>query len=130
MRSGMRRSLDDEGPLCHHRDMATQVHAPDVALVERERVVRTIREHAADLRALGVTRLWLFGSVARGDARSDSDVDVLIDVASGRKFSLLDLAEVRLALCDLLGREAGVVIREDLRPRFRKTIADDLIEIF
>jgi hypothetical protein len=110
--------------------MATGVQAPDAALVERERVVRAIREHAAELRALGVTRLWLFGSVARGDARPDSDVDVLIDIIPGRKFSLLDLAEVRLALCDLLGREAGVAIREDLRPRFRDTIADDLIEIF
>jgi predicted nucleotidyltransferase len=110
--------------------MATRVQAPDAALLERERVVRALREHEADLRALGVTRLWLFGSVARGDARPDSDVDVLIDISPGRKFSLLDLAEVRLALCDLLGREAGVVIRQDLRPRFRDTIADDLIEIF
>jgi predicted nucleotidyltransferase len=90
----------------------------------------SIRGHEADLRALGVSRLWLFGSLARGDARLDSDVDVLIDIIPGREFSLLDLAEVRLALCDLLGREAGVVIRQDLRPRFRDTIADDLIEIF
>jgi predicted nucleotidyltransferase len=110
--------------------MAADVQSPDAALLERERVVHTIRAHEADLRALGVTRLWLFGSLARGDARPDSDVDVLIDIISGRKFSLLDIAEVRLALCDLLGREAGVVIREDLRPRFRDTIADDLIEIF
>jgi uncharacterized protein len=110
--------------------MATDVQAPDAALVERERVIRAIRGHEAALRTLGVTRLWLFGSLARGDARPDSDVDVLIDIIPGRKFSLLDLAEVRLALCDLLGREAGVVIREDLRPRFRDTIADDLIEIF
>ena len=110
--------------------MATDVQARDAALLERERVISAIREHESDLRALGVTRLWLFGSLARGDAQPDSDVDVLIDIASGRKFSLLDLAEVRLALCDLLGREAGVVIREDLRPRFRDTIADDLIAVF
>jgi predicted nucleotidyltransferase len=44
--------------------------------------------------------------------------------------ALLDLAEVRLALSDLLGRDAGVVIREDLRPRFRDRIADDLVEVF
>jgi predicted nucleotidyltransferase len=110
--------------------MATPVQTPDAALLERERVVRALREHEADLRALGVTRLWLFGSLARGDARPDSDVDVLIDIPSEHKFSLLDLAEVRLTLCDLLGREAGVVIREDLRPRFRDTIADDLIAVF
>jgi hypothetical protein len=93
-------------------------------------VIRTIRAHEAELRALGVEKLWLFGSLARGDARPDSDVDVLIDIVPGRRFSLLDLAEVRLALCDLLGRDAGVVIREDLRSGFRDRIADDLIEVF
>jgi hypothetical protein len=112
------------------RAMASDVETLDAALAERERVIRTIRAHEAELRALGVTKLWLFGSVARGDARADSDVDVLIDIVSGRRFSLLDLAGVRLELCDLLGREAGVVIRADLRPRFRDTIADDLIEVF
>jgi uncharacterized protein len=110
--------------------MATDVKALDAARAERERVIRAIRTHEAALRALGVTQLWLFGSLARGDARPDSDVDVLISVPPERKFSLLDLAEVRLELCDLLGREAGVVIREDLRPDFRETIADDLIEVF
>jgi predicted nucleotidyltransferase len=110
--------------------MATDVKAPDATRAERERVIRTIREHEAELRALGVTKLWLFGSLARGDARPDSDVDVLVSVPPAQSFSLLDLAGVRLALCDLLGREAGVAIREDLRPRFRDTIADDLIEVF
>jgi predicted nucleotidyltransferase len=110
--------------------MASETTTLDPALAEHERVLRLIRAHEAELRALGVARLWLFGSLARGEARPDSDVDVLIDIVSGRKFSLLDLAEVRLALCDLLGREAGVVIREDLRPRFRDRIADDLVEAF
>jgi hypothetical protein len=106
----------------------TRTLAPGLA--ERERVIRTIRAHEPALRALGVERLWLFGSLARGDSGPQSDVDVLIDIPPDRKFSLLDIAEVRLALCDLLGRDAGVVIREDLRPRFRDTIADDLIEVF
>jgi predicted nucleotidyltransferase len=110
--------------------MAADTKTIDPRLAERERVIHTLREHESELRALGVSRLWLFGSVARGDARSDSDVDVLIDIVPARRFSLLDLSAVRLALCDLLGREVGVVIREDLRPRFRNTIADDLVVVF
>jgi uncharacterized protein len=110
--------------------MAPGVKAPDRALAERVRVIRSIRDHEAELRALGVEKLWLFGSLARGDARPDSDVDVLIDIVPGRSFSLLELSAVRLALCDLLGRDAGVVIRADLRPRFRDRIADDLAEVF
>jgi predicted nucleotidyltransferase len=54
------------------------------ALAERERVLRALRGHAAELRALGVARLWLFGSLARGDAGADSDVDVVIAIPSGR----------------------------------------------
>jgi Nucleotidyltransferase domain len=70
--------------------MAIDVKAPGAALAERERVIRAIRDHEAELRALGVTQLWLFGSLARGDGGRRSDVDVLISVPPGRKFSLLD----------------------------------------
>jgi predicted nucleotidyltransferase len=110
--------------------MATDVQAPDAALVERERVVRAIREREADLRALGVTRLWLFGSLARGEPGRRSDVNVLISVPPAQDFSLLGLAAVRVELCDLLGRDADVVIREDVQPRFWETIRDDLVEVF
>jgi predicted nucleotidyltransferase len=65
--------------------MATDVQGPDAAIVER--VVRAIREHEAELRALGVTRLWLFGSLARGDPGRRSDVDVLISVPPAHDFS-------------------------------------------
>jgi predicted nucleotidyltransferase len=110
--------------------MATDVKAIPAALSERERVIRTIRDHEVDLRALGVTKLWLFGSLARGDARRDSDVDVLISVPPARKFSLFDLAEVRVELCELLGRDTDVVIEEDLGPQVRDTVADDLLRVF
>jgi predicted nucleotidyltransferase len=106
-----------------------QTIAP-ATLAERERVIAAIRAHERKLRTLGVARLWLFGSLARGDARPDSDVDVLISVPPSRKFSLLDLAEVRVELCELLGRDTDVVIREDALPRFSETIADDLAEVF
>ena len=110
--------------------MAAETTTLAPGLAERERVIRLIRAHDAGLRALGVARLWLFGSLARGEAGSESDVDVLISVPPGRKFSLFDLGEVRVELCELLGRETDVVIREDTRPRFWETIRDDLIEVF
>jgi predicted nucleotidyltransferase len=73
-------------------------------IVDHERVVDIIRAHEADLRALGVARLWLFGSSARGQAGPQSDIDVMIAIPTGRKFSLFDLGEVRVELCELLGR--------------------------
>jgi predicted nucleotidyltransferase len=110
--------------------MAAETKTLAPALAERERVLRTIREHEAELRALGVTKLWLFGSLARGDLRRRSDVDVLVSVPSAQEFSLLDLAGVRVELCELLGRDTDVVIREDVLPRFWQTIEEDLVEVF
>jgi predicted nucleotidyltransferase len=109
------------------------IEAPTIApeaLAERARVIALIREHEAALRALGVANLWLFGSLARGDTGPNSDVDLMISAPPAPKFSLLDLAEVREELCELLGRDTDVVIREDVRSRFSEVISDDLIEVF
>src|SRR6478609_7588542 len=48
--------------------MASETTTLDPALAERERVLRILREEAPRLRALGITRLSLFGSMARGEA--------------------------------------------------------------
>lgn len=93
-------------------------------------VIGRIRAHEGELRALGVAHLALFGSVARGDARADSDIDVLVDIEEGRKFSLIDLAGVGRRLSDLLGRQVDVVERCALKPRMAQRIADDVTEVF
>jgi predicted nucleotidyltransferase len=85
-------------------DVASELKALDPALRERDRVIRTIREHETELRALGVAKLWLCGSLARGDAGKRSDVDALISVRRAQEFSVLDLAGVRVELCEILGR--------------------------
>jgi len=110
--------------------MASEVETLEAAQALRDRVIRSIRDHEAELRARGVEKLWLFGSLARGDVGTRSDVDVLISVPPAQRFSLLDLAGVRVELCDLLGRDTDVVIREDILPGFWTTIEDDLVEVF
>jgi predicted nucleotidyltransferase len=111
------------------RAMASDIGTLDAALAERERVLRTIRAHEAKLRTLGVAKLWLFGSVARGNPSRGSDLDIMIAIPRGRKFSLFDLGEVRVELCELLGRQVDVVIEEDLEPGFRSDILVDLIQV-
>ncbi len=88
-----------------------------------------MKDHEGEIRARGVTRLALFGSIVRNEARPDSDVDVVVDIEQGRKFSLIDHASLRVFLCDIFGCEADVVIREDLRPRFRDEVERDTVRV-
>lgn len=92
--------------------------------------VEILRGHERELRERGVAGLALVGSVARDEARPDSDIDVMIDLEPGRKFSLLDLSGVRLYLADLFGRETDVLIREDLRSELRARLEAEAVRVF
>ena len=98
--------------------------------MNREQVIELLKRNEGPIRARGVTRLALFGSLARGNTRDESDMDVVVDIEPGRKFSLIDLASLRVFLCDIFDCETDVVIREDLRPRFREEIERDTLRVF
>lgn len=95
----------------------------------RDEIVAKLKETAPALRAEGVTRLAIFGSRARGDARDDSDLDVLIDVDDA-KFSGLSLFGVQHIIKQVTGLETQAEMRRSIEPRFAKRIADDVIEVF
>lgn len=92
---------------------------------ESDSTILTLKKHADELRARGVAHLALFGSSLRGDARPDSDVDLLVDFDRSRDLSLVDYAELRLRLCELLGREVDLVQRSHLKPFLRDAILSE-----
>lgn len=96
---------------------------------DRERILRLLRGREAEIRARGVTRLALVGSLARGEATAESDVDLLVDIEPGRKFSLIDLASLQGFLDDVLGRETQVLSRPDLPPDFRRRVERDAVPV-
>jgi predicted nucleotidyltransferase len=101
------------------------------ALSERARVLRVLREREALLRAQEVVRLRMFGSMARGEARPGSDIDLIADIDRSRSFSLVDLVGLQQMLRDLVGREVDVgTTVEKLRPRMRQRFDADVIEVF
>lgn len=97
---------------------------------DRERILRLLRERQDEIRARGVTRLALVGSVARGDAGPGSDVDLLVDIAPGRKFSLIDHSGLRLHFQDLIGWETQVLVGDHLKPDMRARVENEAVAVF
>jgi predicted nucleotidyltransferase len=101
-----------------------------IADLNREKLVAGLRELEGALRAQGITHLSIFGSRARGDSRADSDLDVLIEIRSGQKFSMLDLVGVAHTIEDALGVSANIFMKRSLEPQFASSIQRDIVEIF
>jgi predicted nucleotidyltransferase len=83
----------------------------------RDEIIAKIRSTVPALRAEGVTKLAIFGSRARGDARPDSDLDVLIEVDPDARFSLLNLSGVGLLVEEATGLKTQVSMRRALSQR-------------
>jgi len=96
----------------------------------RDEIIAKLRATAPVLKAEGVTKLAIFGSRARGDARENSDLDILVDVAPGSKFSLLNLIGVEHIIKDATGLPAQATMRRSLDPHMAERIADDIVEVF
>lgn len=75
----------------------------------------------------GATRVRVFGSVARGEAREESDLDLLVAFEGGR--TLLDHARLKLALEGLLGVPVDVVSEGGLAPRLREQVLREAVPL-
>jgi len=102
----------------------------DVADIPVEEIVAKLREIAPAIQAEGVTRLYLFGSRARGDARPGSDLDVLVETTSRGESPRFDYFKVLHLIEDNVGLQVQISMRDLLKPRVAERIADDLIEVF
>lgn len=89
-----------------------------------------LRAHAEDFRQEGVSHLYLFGSVVRGEAHRDSDIDVAIDIDPDADFSLLDLVGVKQMAEDLLGWPTDLVERAALKRFVRPEMEREAVQVF
>ncbi|OCR02927.1 DNA polymerase subunit beta [Oscillatoriales cyanobacterium USR001] len=87
---------------------------------KREQILHLAAEH-------GASNVRIFGSVARGEEREDSDVDFLVELESDR--SLLDHIGLIQDLEDLLGRKVDVATVKGLREYFRERILNQAIPL-
>ena len=75
----------------------------------------------------GAYNVRVFGSVARGEADSKSDIDLLVDLEPGR--SLFDLGGLLMDLQDLLGKHLDVVTERGLRERIRERVLKEVVPL-
>ncbi len=100
--------------------------------VTREEAIGRLLEHEADLRRLGVERLYLFGSTARDEAGDDSDVDLFFDYQKG-KLGLFELMAVKDYAARILGRKADIMTRDtrdSLHKMLRQKIEASAVRVF
>ena len=91
-------------------------------------VRRLIDLDRKSLEASGVTALYVFGSLARGEAGRKSDVDVIVDYDPAT-FDLVDLADVRQRLAVRLAAKVDVVTRRGLHRRIRDQVLREAVRV-
>ena len=87
---------------------------------KREAILQIAAKH-------GARNVRVFGSVARGEADDQSDIDFLVDMEPGR--SLLDLGGLLMDLQDLLGQNVDVVTERGLKPRIRERVLHEAVAL-
>ena len=86
--------------------------------------------HREALQARGVRHAALFGSVARGDARPDSDLDILIELDPAAGLDLFGYVGLRRYIAELFTGPVDVVDRDALKPHVRPPAESDAIYAF
>jgi uncharacterized protein len=113
-------ALENSCPLAYIRNM------------RRHEVVRKLKETEPALRGFGVAALYLFGSHARDEANSDSDVDVFVDPVSERDFGFLPFMDAYQTIQKAFGDtvEIGYSTRTGLSPYILGDVEQEAVRIF
>lgn len=98
--------------------------------MNRQRVIATLREHEPELRAAGIVHLRLFGSVARGEASGNSDIDLMADFDKSRRLTLVKVGSLQSRLTDLLGVNVDLSSSEWMKEPVRSTALREAVLAF
>ena len=97
--------------------------------MDKETVIRTLLAHEAELRAEGISHVYLFGSVARGEADARSDIDLFFDY-DDPTFSLFDLMRVKRRFGDILATRVDAMTRRSVHPLIRNEVEAEAVRVF
>ena len=99
-------------------------------IMDRRDIIARLRENEAALRARGVAHAALFGSRARGDARPDSDTDIMIEIDPEAPVGVFEYVRIKEYIATLFDGPVDVVDREGLKPYVRPAATSDAIYAF
>ena len=94
----------------------------------REEVISRFRDYFRS--EPKVSKAWLFGSVARGDNTSDSDIDICIDVRDDLRLTFFDLDEIQEQLQNIANKKVDVVMWGGLRPAMKARVEKEMMLIY
>ena len=95
-----------------------------------QRVLDKLRDHERELRQLGVAHAAVFGSVARGENRANSDIDVMVELDDEAPIGIFEYARLKLYIAEILTGPSDVVNRRTLKPLLRAGILHDAVHAF
>ncbi len=98
--------------------------------MDKDTVIAVLREHRAELEALGVRHAALFGSLARGEAGPQSDIDIAVDLDEADPPGVFAYVGMTRYVAELFDRPVDVVDRASLHPAIRNNAAADLLYAF
>src|ERR1700730_5540539 len=98
--------------------------------IDREAIIATLRAHPAELHPSGVRRVALFGSIARGEGKRTSDIDILIELDPQAPVGLFEYVGITQYLGDLFSVRVNVANRGSLKPLLRPSIERDALYAF
>lgn len=97
-------------------------------MTTKEEVIGALKERLGEIQQrFGVSKISLFGSVVRGEARHNSDIDVLVVFESKATFDAF--MDLKFYLEDLLGARVDLVTDSALRPQLRLAIEGELVDV-
>ena len=98
--------------------------------MNREEVLSKLRAHESELRAAGIVRIALFGSVARGDHAPNSDIDLLAEFDPTGHYTLLTIGRLESRLSDLLGSHVDLSSPDWLKDSVKRQAQQEAVLAF
>jgi hypothetical protein len=101
-----------------------------MAMMKRDQIIATLRAAEPELRRRGIRHAALFGSVARGEERPDSDIDILVEFEPGEEGTVYDYVRLKEYVAGLFDGPVDVIDRDALKPHLRAPTARDTVYAF